>query len=299
MGNLKVSIDDQRKELAKPDDANIENFDEELVPFSGLAVSVPFGKITKPLFFIPTDDNKNNAVGAVREPYAETVIPYMDMAYAIDKNFRTVLSYCNILSDQFKNILMTNINIIFHEGLIKTLMTFTRTSDRKFVMELYTNIIEELYHRSNFYMTMDSILQCFLKKYESNDKNIDTQTLLMENMIDMKSFVTGYAANTAYRLINGVLYSNASVDIDAIINIYNSNGDDIIESLGLDAKYSIATQLLLVKSNTDVLRISEITEGLFIGYFYRITDFLHKAYKDGALEMKRNNTFAPTTHLAF
>ena len=47
MGNLKVSIDDQRKELAKPDDANIENFDEELVPFSGLAVSLSPLMITR------------------------------------------------------------------------------------------------------------------------------------------------------------------------------------------------------------------------------------------------------------
>jgi hypothetical protein len=103
----------------------IKRSDDSTIAFNALNAGMNVKKVGCPIFFVPTDHG-SNALANIVEPFKKVAIPTAQEMYTIIKNDTAVYNYCHILAGQTIALMDSNIDIIFQDGFLKVLRTFSK-----------------------------------------------------------------------------------------------------------------------------------------------------------------------------
>lgn len=254
----------------------IKRSDDSTVAFNALNAGMNVKKVGCPIFFVPTDHG-SNALANIVEPFKKVAIPTAQEMYTIIKNDTAVYNYCHILAGQTIALMDSNIDIIFQDGFLKVLRTFSKDpntliclyNDGKANLGIETFVLDKL---SNMY---HSLVEANMNKDLDRIKNS-----FMVNLVDFKGYIADVCCAFAYYMVNNIM-NDVYTDIDGLAGYFEAEGVNAFNDLGERSKHSMCTQCSAMLFNADIAKIVEIAELTFVGFFYNVDDIIHQAVKDG------------------
>lgn len=263
---------------------------EESLYFEALNAYMKPDRITEPIFFLPFSDsykdksNGMNGFGICTEPFNNVVFPVMMDAFNASSSWDTIHNFGVCYTDAFICYLLSNFNIIFEDGINSILKKF---SDESLVYIF--NDTRRYNVISGFISEGYDIIFNLFKRSESEGNNIDMIRMMFDSLLDIKAYVADKLSFAIYNYINDALTSG-HIDMKGLSKYIIENNveerksaeyAELIES----SMFANILILMLNIATDDVRRCVEMTELLYVGYFYKLTDLFN--FVDKHLEEKK------------
>ena len=254
---------------------DIGKYDESIY-FEALNAGMPTEKIGSPIFFIPANEGRNGLANIV-EPFKKVGIPTVREMYTIIQNDTAAYNFCHVLADQAIGTLLSNIDIIFQDGFFKVMRTFSR--DPYTLVNLYNDAKSSIGVESFMYKKLDNLFHSLVKANMTKDDSLIRESMMV-NLADFKGYMADTCCSVVYYIVNQIM-NDVYTDIDGLAGYFEAEGVTMVHDLGDQSKHSMCTQCSVMLSNRDIARIVEISELIFVGFFYNVNDIVHQAYIDG------------------
>lgn len=255
---------------------------DEKLAFPNLQAYVNVNNIMEPLFFVPVnrfDDSLKNMINPADEPFNDVVFPTMMDSFSINPDWANAHNFGSCYTDAFICYLLSNYNIIFENGLNKLFSTYMDPNIWGYIF----NDTRKYDIISRYISTgYESVFEQF-KEAVSQGYSVDMTRLMFDSLADIKAYIADKLSFAMYNYINDVLTSG-NVDIKGLFDFFAAEheanyGKKLSDDLVASAGFSIVLQELLNVVTDDIKRCVDMTEILFVGYFYKLSDFFNTAEK--------------------
>ena len=276
--------DDGSMVLGK-DEATIKVPDN--LEFPRLNASVNPDWVIDRIFFVPMDRFKetNNVIQAAYEPYDQVVLPAVNEQYSEEQCVCSVDKYGIVLTDRLFSLMKANYTIIINNGLQTVLNMFAYSSkviNEKLADKFFMGGVEQaLYtiYKDNFEVIPEAI-------FNNDDRKVNK--LMINGMYEVRSYVADKMSKWLYGVITDIFALDV-IDIDALTKYFNDTSgigklSDDAKALLESAKYSLCMQEILGIAAEDVGRCIDMTEILWVGYYFNLTDLYRHAIKNGIFD---------------
>jgi len=227
-------------------------------------------------FFVPVKCNEYNLVTGADEPYLgvvkDTVEHYIENYDGGPRNLGEGIA--NICEDHFTNVLISNMNIIFSDGLFSMIFNYSMTNYTD-IMKLYTKLIQDNFITGYFgakaifrNLIFEKNRYGNLRKYhQSKDEMVE----IMAGCNEIRVIVIKLISSVIYQFLNTVVfngYINTTRFNADILNDFSQAATDgqvsfPIEEIKSSAP-SMVLQYLLEMANIDINKIAEISDVIYI-----------------------------------
>ena len=256
--------------------------DEDKLEFPNLQAYVKLNNIVEPLFFVPVnrfDDSLRNMVQPADEPFNQVVFPTMMDSFSINPDWINAHNFGTCYTDAFICYLLSNYNIIFENGLNKLFSTYMDPNIYGYIF----NDTRRYAMISRFISTgYETVFEQF-KEAVNQGLSVDMTRLMFDSLADIKAYVADKLSFAMYNYINDTLTSG-NVDIKGMFGFFAAEheanyGKKLSDDLVASAGFSIVLQELLNVATEDIKRCVDMTEVLFVGYFYKLSELFNAVEK--------------------